>query len=188
MKTYRGERTEFGCEVTVDGSPLRLRADLSSGTTTTFDWGQPGSRQLSLALLSDLLGDDEKATRLCGLFEREVVARLPVESWTMTDSALVAALASVERRQPHQSDNGNGARVVQQDPRAPKKMHEDPKKAVRADKPLGAKTVSPAVAAKPVSYETIAGLAYEIWEKNGRVDGRALSDWLEAEARLRAKK
>ena len=56
MRIYHGERTERGCEMTVDGRPLRLRSDLSGNATTAFDWGYIGSGQLSLALLSDFLG------------------------------------------------------------------------------------------------------------------------------------
>ena len=188
LRTYRGQRSEFGCEVTVDGRPLRLRSDLTGASTTTFEWGQNGNRQLALALLSDLLGDDEKAKRLCGVFEREVVGRLPHESWTMSDSALVAALGSVDGRQLHPSDNGNGARIAAPQARAPKKVMEDPKRSGRPDKPLETLTVAAAAAAKQVNHETIARLAYDIWERNGRIDGRALGDWLEAEARLRAQR
>ena len=38
---------------------------------------------------------------------------------------------------------------------------------------------------EPTSEE-IATRAYEIYERNGRVDGRALDDWLAARAALRA--
>jgi len=36
------------------------------------------------------------------------------------------------------------------------------------------------------TYEGIAALAYELWEKRGRPPGDGLEDWLEAEKRLRA--
>ena len=93
MKTYHGERTDHGCVVTVDGSPLRMRSDLSGNATTPFDWGYIGSGQLSLALLSDLLGDDQKAKAMSEAFEEHVISGLPRDSWTRTDYALATALA-----------------------------------------------------------------------------------------------
>lgn len=93
MKTYHGERTERGCEVTVDGEPLRHRSDLSGNATSTFDWGFVGTGQLSIALLSDFLGDDPKAKAMYEAFEKAVVADLPHGSWTLTGQDLVNALA-----------------------------------------------------------------------------------------------
>src|SRR5690349_2027770 len=93
MKTYHGERTTHGCKVTVDGEPLRIRSNLSGNATTPFDWGYVGTGQLSLALLSDLLGNDLKAKAMCGAFETEVVAHLRHDSWTMTDYDFATALA-----------------------------------------------------------------------------------------------
>jgi hypothetical protein len=92
MKTYHGERTDRGCEVTVDGRPLGLRSDLSGNATTAFDWGYVGSGQLSLALLSDFLGDDRRAERLAAGFEESVIAHLPQGSWTLTGPDLTAAI------------------------------------------------------------------------------------------------
>ena len=93
MRTYHGERTRQGCTVTVDGRPLRVRSDLSGNATTAFDWGFAGSGQLSLALLSDFLGDDRRAEALAPAFEQEVVANLPRDSWTLHDPELAAAVA-----------------------------------------------------------------------------------------------
>jgi hypothetical protein len=93
MKTYHGKRTEQGCEVTVDGRPLRMRANLSGNATTAFDWGYVGAGQLSVALLADLLGDDGKAKAMCAAFENAVVARMPHDGWTMSEYALARAVA-----------------------------------------------------------------------------------------------
>jgi hypothetical protein len=93
MKTYHGTRTERGCEVTVDGKPLPMRSILPGNATTAFDWGYVGTGQLSVALLSDLLGNDAKAKAMCEAFENAVVATLPHDSWTMTEYALTTALA-----------------------------------------------------------------------------------------------
>ena len=93
MRTYHGERTEHGCTVTVDGRPLRIRSDLSGNATTPFDWGYIGGGQLSLALLSDFFHSDVKARAMSEVFEQQVIAVLPVDSWTLTDYALTTALA-----------------------------------------------------------------------------------------------
>ena len=94
MRVYHGERTDQGCKVTVDGVPLRVRSDLS-GASAAFDWGYVGNGQLSLALLSDLLGDEQRVKDLCKAFEREVVAALPRDAWTVTDAELAAAVATL---------------------------------------------------------------------------------------------
>lgn len=93
MKTYHGVRTERGCEVTVDGHPLQRHADLSGNASSPFDWGFIGTGQLSMAILSDFLGDDPKAKAICGAFEEKVVAELPHRSWTLTGQDLANALA-----------------------------------------------------------------------------------------------
>ena len=104
MRVYHGERTDQGCKVTVDGVPLRVRSDLS-GAAAAFDWGYVGNGQLSLALLSDLLGDEPRVKALCKAFEREVVAALPRDSWTVTDAEL-AALVSTLAGGPPQTTAG----------------------------------------------------------------------------------
>jgi hypothetical protein len=68
-------------------------SNLSGNATTAFDWGYVGTGQLSLALLSDLLGNDLKATAMSEAFEREVVANLPHDRWTMSEYDLATALA-----------------------------------------------------------------------------------------------
>jgi hypothetical protein len=93
MRTYHGERTEHGCVVTVDGKPLPKRSDLSGNATTAFDWGYIGGGQLSLALLSDFFHNERKAKAMSKVFEEHVIAMLPVDSWTLTDKTLAAALA-----------------------------------------------------------------------------------------------
>ena len=99
MSVYHGERTDEGCQVTVDREPLPPRSDLS-GATAPFDWGYVGNGQLSLALLAHLLGDGQKAKALCPAFERAVVARLPHDHWSVTDRQLAAAVRAIERAGP----------------------------------------------------------------------------------------
>jgi len=85
MRTYEGKRTHDGAHVTRHQQghepqpeqeqgqrarrfvlPLPLCLDLWGHSPTGFGWGYGGSgpAQLSLALLADALGDDEKAVRL----------------------------------------------------------------------------------------------------------------------------
>jgi hypothetical protein len=92
MKTYCGMRSERGCEVTVDGEPLRHRSDLSGCATSAFDWGFVGTGQLSLAMLADFLGDDLKAKAMYKAFDQKVVAELPHRSWTLSGQDLADAL------------------------------------------------------------------------------------------------
>ena len=75
MKTYQGQRTERGCVVTVDGEPLQNYGSILSGNATTaFDWGYIGCGQLSVAALSDLLGNDCQGKGHVEAFENAVVA------------------------------------------------------------------------------------------------------------------
>jgi len=39
-----------------------------------------------------------------------------------------------------------------------------------------------------ITHDSIAKLAHQIWERHGRLQGRALQDWLQAEAQLRTKR
>jgi hypothetical protein len=180
-KTYQGERTEFGCEVTVDGNRLPLRSDLSGSRTTTFDWGAIGSRQLSLALLSDFLGDDEQAIRLQDAFEQQVVAQLPRDSWKLTDAELAAALVPLGWKPipTPVAETAHHAEVRQAAPPAESAGSQEKAVAPTADWP-----VALALVTIELDHETIAKLAYEIWEANGRSDGHDLDDWLKAEAYL----
>jgi hypothetical protein len=111
MKFYHGERTARGCEVTVDGRPLQKRSDLTGNATTPFDWGYIGTGQLSVALLSDFLGDDSKAKALAEAFEQNVVAKLPTNFWTRTDDDFAAALKPLTgvKRSPDGSGSAGAA-------------------------------------------------------------------------------
>ncbi len=77
MRTYRGKRTDAGCEVTVDGEPLPMRSDLSETPRPRMTGGYVGAGQLSLALLANLTGDDRRAQAVAAAFEQAVVANLP---------------------------------------------------------------------------------------------------------------
>jgi hypothetical protein len=176
VRIYEGMRTEFGCEVMVDGERLRLRSDLSGAATTSFGWGDFGGRQLSLALLSDFLGNDHQALRLHQEFAHKVVDQLPYDSWKMTGIELAEALVSLGCRWANSSSGkGNRARPVRTKRRIPVVVLSDDKELVRGPE----RRVS-----RKVDHEAVAKLAYGIWERKGRTDGHALDDWLEAEAQL----
>ena len=95
MRVYHARRSPNGCQVTVDGAPLKPRSDLS-GAIAAFDWGYTGNVQLSIALLSDLLDDPQQAMALCERFDREVVARLPRDGWTITEGQFARAVAQLK--------------------------------------------------------------------------------------------
>lgn len=98
MKTYQGDRTLDGIKVTVDGQPLDQRTDLKTFSTNGFEWSYEGPEpaQLSLALLSDHLGDDEAALAQCDAFMKAVVANFNNE-WEMTSEDMDLALKNIAR-------------------------------------------------------------------------------------------
>lgn len=87
MKTYMGDRTIDGIQVTVDGQPLDERLDVQSITEDGFEWGYegPAAAQLAIALLADHLDDNAEAIRLHQSFMREIVANFANE-WQMTSA------------------------------------------------------------------------------------------------------
>ena len=102
MKTYEGRRTKEGTIVTVThgdmSEPLPPRLDLWNHSPTGFEWsyGGSGPAQLSLALLADVLGDDEKAVELHQPFKWSVVAKLPPDGWQLTEEEINARASTLE--------------------------------------------------------------------------------------------
>lgn len=96
MKFYRGTRNIDGLCVTVDGEPLPPRFDLkclsSGGFEWTFEGDAPG--QLALAILSDHLGDDQKALALYEDYMREVIANLD-NDWEITSADITETLSAI---------------------------------------------------------------------------------------------
>ena len=86
-KTYAGDRTMDGIQVSVDGRPLDPRYDLRRIADGGFEWSYEGPEpeQLAFALLVDHLGDPAQATSLSGRFMREVVANFDNE-WEMASA------------------------------------------------------------------------------------------------------
>jgi len=84
MKVYEGGRHLEGASVTVDGQLLDPRFDLKTFSRAGFEWTYDGNgpRQLSLAILADHLGDDQKAMDQCDKFMNKVIANLD-NSWRL---------------------------------------------------------------------------------------------------------
>lgn len=98
MKTYEGRRTIDGLRVTVDGKPLDEHLEVKQFTKYGFEWTYEGEspQQLALAILTDHLGDKDRAIRLSEPFMKTVVANLDNE-WTLTSQQIDAALKSIEK-------------------------------------------------------------------------------------------
>lgn len=96
MKRYVGDRTIDGVKVTVDGTPLDPRVDVTEFTKNGFEWSYEGPepRQLALALLVDHLADKDKAKGSVEPFMRAVVANFGNE-WEMTSADLDQALSAL---------------------------------------------------------------------------------------------
>ncbi len=75
--------------------PLPRHSDLSGNASSPLDWGFIGTGQLSMAILSDFLGDDSRAKTMCDSFDRKVIAELPHRSWTLTGEEVNDALETV---------------------------------------------------------------------------------------------
>ena len=102
---YVGERTPDGCEVLVldrdrpdGGYPLDPRFDLRRHADG-FGWGYAGSgpAQLSLALLADALGDDERAMRSYQDFKFREVARWDGGRFEISAEDIRHIVAGLER-------------------------------------------------------------------------------------------
>ena len=96
MKTYRGDRTLDGIQVTVDDAPLDPRFDLKTLSDMGFEWSYEGGApaQLALALLADHLGDDQAALARYQDFMKEIVANFNNE-WEMTSEDIDVALENI---------------------------------------------------------------------------------------------
>jgi len=107
--TYIGAEEEFGMESvfrfregvdSAQGSKLDPRFDLRRHSPTGFAWGYGGSgpAQLSLAILADFFGNDERALRLYQDFKFRVIARLPQsERWILRDEEIAEEVARIEQ-------------------------------------------------------------------------------------------
>lgn len=104
-KKYIGERTPDGCQVVVidpnnpDGSYLLPpRHDLRNHSPDGFEFGYAGSgpAQLSLALLADVLGNDDRAQRVYQDFKFKVIARLDGDRFELSEEDIKKTVARLE--------------------------------------------------------------------------------------------
>tara|TARA_Y100000758_G_scaffold276212_1_gene220958 strand:+ start:539 stop:862 length:324 start_codon:yes stop_codon:yes gene_type:complete len=97
IRRYRGDRTQDGAEVWVDGTPLPNRTDLKKiSRDGLFEWSYEGAEptQLALAMLADHLQDDTNALFLHENFMKRVVAYFD-NDWEMTSSDIDRALKNI---------------------------------------------------------------------------------------------
>ncbi len=95
-KTYRGDRTIDGTQVTVDAEELDPRLDIHTYTDHGFEWSYEGDgpSQLALAMLAVHFSDDSKAKAQCETFMSRIVANFGNE-WEMTSKDIDTALANI---------------------------------------------------------------------------------------------
>ncbi len=77
---------------------LSPRYDLRNHSPTGYSWGYGGSgpAQLSLALLADALGDDDKAQRWYQDFKFRVISRLEGDQWELSQEDIIQTIAQLE--------------------------------------------------------------------------------------------
>ena len=108
MKTYEGKFENGNYRVVIeddDGTgrinyrELPLRLDLVNKSPTGFSWGYNGSgpAQLALALLADVIGDEE-ALKMYQSFKSYFVAVLPAE-WYAPEEDIKEMVHSLKERQ-----------------------------------------------------------------------------------------
>ena len=103
-KLYEGYRTADGCVViVVDDSGRRrklpLKLNLANHSPTGFEWGYAGSgpAQLALALLADVLKDDDRAMRLHQRFKHKHIATLDRgDHWVLSEVFIRNAIEELE--------------------------------------------------------------------------------------------
>ena len=99
VRRYRGDRTQEGAEVWVDGKPLPNRTDLKRlSRDWLFEWSYEGAEpsQLALAILADHLKDDTTALSLHQVFMERVVAYFD-NDWEMTSADIAHALENIKK-------------------------------------------------------------------------------------------
>lgn len=96
MKTYCGERTIDGLQVTVDGERLDPRFDLHVYEETGFEWSYEGDapRQLALAILADHLRNVDPGRDQIEHFMKTVIANLD-NDWTLSETEINQALQDI---------------------------------------------------------------------------------------------
>jgi hypothetical protein len=113
LKTYTGYRLP-GDQGTADKAivtvhqegqpprPLDPRFDLRR-QSDGLNWGYGGSgpAQLALALAADVLGDGDAAQDVHQKLKRTLVAALPKDGWSLTETQLRLAIADIQQQRGH---------------------------------------------------------------------------------------
>lgn len=97
MKTYIGDRTIDGCEVTVDGAPLDDAQSVKMISDDGFEWSYDGDgpAQLGFAILYDHFDDASQALAEYEAFTTHVVANFNNE-WEMSSADIDRALSNIK--------------------------------------------------------------------------------------------
>ncbi|WP_020476405.1 DUF6166 domain-containing protein [Zavarzinella formosa] len=104
MRHYVGDRNPDGCEVMVTdltheggGYPLDPRNDLRNYSPDGFEFGYSGSgpSQLALAILADVLEDDNLAVKLHIDFKNKVISRLEGNTFSLFKEDVQPAIAQL---------------------------------------------------------------------------------------------
>jgi len=113
---------------------------------------------------------------------------VPAQIATSSATELIRALrdSSAERASEAATAPGKVAERAAESPQAAAALNAGAAHVNEVPAPRAA-TVFPEISVE-ITQESIAVAAYYIWENNGRQEGRALRDWLQAEAQLTAKR
>jgi len=95
MRYFVGMRSKhLGVVVSVLGEqwaePLPTQLHLRNHSPDGFEWGYQGSgpAQLALAILVEVMRDENAALRLYQRFKRQIVAKLPKPWWLITEASV----------------------------------------------------------------------------------------------------
>lgn len=93
MSIFKGTRSIDGVRVTVDGQPLDHVLHIRTYGSGFFEWSYEGDEpmQLSLAILNEYYGDQQKALSMTERFMKEIVANFD-NDWVMTSEDIRTAL------------------------------------------------------------------------------------------------
>lgn len=106
MKLYIGVRVIDGVKVFLTDSndeelkekELNPRFDLANHSPTGFEWGYEGSgpSQLALAIVSDVLQDDQEALKLYQAFKIKAVKNFPKKVFVISDQEVKDIIESIK--------------------------------------------------------------------------------------------
>lgn len=96
MRIFRGTRSIDGVRVTVDGQPLDRALHIRTYGNGFFEWSYEGDEpmQLSLAILNEYYGDQQKALSVTERFMKEIVANFD-NDWELTSEDIRSTLLNM---------------------------------------------------------------------------------------------